>query len=118
MERGVRVVQILHRGWDQHGSLPAQIKNQCMDTDQPTAALMKDLKQRGLLDDTLVVFGGEFGRTVYCWANSRARIMGGTITHVISACGLPVLVSKPGSLTVPPMILATTSPTIPCTSMS
>mgnify|MGYP001178958893 FL=1 len=66
MERGVRVVQILHRGWDQHGSLPAQIKNQCMDTDQPTAALMKDLKQRGLLDDTLVVFGGEFGRTVYC----------------------------------------------------
>ena len=66
MERGVRVVQILHRGWDQHGSLPAQIKNQCMDTDQPTAALMKDLKQRGLLDETLVVFGGEFGRTVYC----------------------------------------------------
>ncbi|HCU86307.1 MAG TPA: sulfatase, partial [Verrucomicrobiales bacterium] len=66
MERGVRVVQILHRGWDQHGSLPAQIKNQCMDTDQPTTALMKDLKQRGLLDDTLVVFGGEFGRTVYC----------------------------------------------------
>jgi len=66
IERGVRVVQILHRGWDQHGSLPAQIKNQCMDVDQPTAALMKDLKQRGLLEDTLVVFGGEFGRTAYC----------------------------------------------------
>ena len=94
MERGVRVVQILHRGWDQHGALPAQIKNQCMDTDQPTAALMKDLKQRGLLDDTLVVFGGEFGRTCTARANSRARIMGGTITHVISACGLPVLVSN------------------------
>ena len=66
IERDVRVVQILHRGWDQHGSLPAQIKNQCMDVDQPTAALIKDLKQRGLLEDTLVVFGGEFGRTVYC----------------------------------------------------
>jgi hypothetical protein len=66
IERGVRTVQILHRGWDQHGSLPKDIKNQCMDVDQPTAALLKDLKQRGLLDDTLVVFGGEFGRTVYC----------------------------------------------------
>ena len=66
IERGVRVVQILHRGWDQHGSLPADIKNQCLDVDQPTAALVKDLKQRGLLDDTLVVFGGEFGRTAYC----------------------------------------------------
>jgi len=66
MERGVRVVQILHRGWDQHSSLPADIKNQCLDVDQSTAALMKDLKQRGMLDDTLIVFGGEFGRTVYC----------------------------------------------------
>jgi hypothetical protein len=66
IERGVRVVQILHRGWDQHSSLPTDIKNQCMDVDQPTAALVKDLKQRGLLDDTLVVFGGEFGRTAYC----------------------------------------------------
>jgi len=66
LERGVRVVQILHRGWDQHGSLPKQIKQQCMDVDQPTTALVKDLKQRGLLKDTLVVFGGEFGRTVYC----------------------------------------------------
>jgi hypothetical protein len=66
IERGVRVVQILHRGWDQHGSLPADIINQCLDVDQPTAALVKDLKQRGLLEDTLVVFGGEFGRTAYC----------------------------------------------------
>jgi hypothetical protein len=65
IERGVRVVQLLHRGWDQHGSLPAQLTNQCKDTDQPTAALVKDLKQRGLLDSTLVVWGGEFGRTVY-----------------------------------------------------
>jgi hypothetical protein len=65
IERGVRCVQVLHRGWDQHNNLPRLIKNQCMDVDQPTAALIKDLKQRGLLDDTLVVFGGEFGRTVY-----------------------------------------------------
>jgi len=65
LERGTRVVQILHRGWDQHGNLPVAITNQCKDVDQPTAALIKDLKSRGLLDDTLVVFGGEFGRTVY-----------------------------------------------------
>ncbi len=65
IERGVRVVQILHRGWDQHGSLPKLIKGQCMDVDQATAALIQDLKLRGLLEDTLVVIGGEFGRTVY-----------------------------------------------------
>jgi hypothetical protein len=64
-ERNVRVVQILHRGWDQHNNLPAEIRAQCGDTDQPTAALLADLAQRGLLDDTLVVWGGEFGRTVY-----------------------------------------------------
>lgn len=65
VERGVRVVQIAHRGWDQHGSLPHQLGNQCRDTDQGTAALIIDLKRRGLLDETLVVWGGEFGRTVY-----------------------------------------------------
>jgi hypothetical protein len=65
VERGVRVVQILHRGWDQHGNLPNEIRAQCSDVDQATAALVKDLKQRGLLDSTLVVWGGEFGRTVY-----------------------------------------------------
>jgi hypothetical protein len=65
IERGVRCVQVLHRGWDQHNNLPKLIKGQCDDVDQPTAALIKDLKRRGLLDDTLVVFGGEFGRTVY-----------------------------------------------------
>jgi hypothetical protein len=65
VERGVRVVQILHRGWDQHGNLPGEIRSQCKDTDQPTAALLADLKQKGLLDSTLVVWGGEFGRTVY-----------------------------------------------------
>ncbi|HVL13082.1 MAG TPA: DUF1501 domain-containing protein, partial [Gemmata sp.] len=65
VERGVRVVQILHRGWDQHGNLPGEIRSQCKDTDQPTAALLADLKRKGLLDSTLVVWGGEFGRTVY-----------------------------------------------------
>ncbi|MHB8519549.1 MAG: DUF1501 domain-containing protein [Limisphaerales bacterium] len=65
-ERGVRFVQLYHRGWDQHGNLPKRIREQCQDTDQPSAALVKDLKQRGLLDDTLVIWGGEFGRTVYC----------------------------------------------------
>jgi uncharacterized protein (DUF1501 family) len=64
-ERGVRCVQILHRGWDQHGNLPAEMRLQCGDVDQACAALIKDLKQRGMLDDTLVVWGGEFGRTVY-----------------------------------------------------
>ncbi|WP_254508374.1 DUF1501 domain-containing protein [Anatilimnocola floriformis] len=66
VERGVRFVQLFHRGWDQHVSLPKQIEAQCQDTDQATAALIADLKQRGLLEDTLIVWGGEFGRTVYC----------------------------------------------------
>jgi hypothetical protein len=66
IERGVRFVQLYHRGWDQHGNLPRRIREQCRDTDQPSAGLVKDLKQRGLLDETLVVWGGEFGRTVYC----------------------------------------------------
>ena len=64
-ERGVRFIQLYHMGWDQHGSLPGQIKGQCKDTDQPTAALIRDLKQRGMLDETLVIWGGEFGRTIY-----------------------------------------------------
>jgi hypothetical protein len=65
IERGVRAVQILHRGWDQHNNLPGEIRLQCEDTDQPIGALLTDLESRGLLKDTLVVWGGEFGRTVY-----------------------------------------------------
>lgn len=65
-ERGVRFVQLFHMGWDQHGNLPKAIRGQCGDTDQPSAALIKDLRQRGLLEDTLIVWGGEFGRTTYC----------------------------------------------------
>jgi hypothetical protein len=64
-ERGVRFIQLYHRGWDQHDDLPAGIQRQCMDTDQACAALITDLKQRGLLEETLVVWGGEFGRTNY-----------------------------------------------------
>jgi hypothetical protein len=64
-ERNVRVIQINHRGWDQHGTLPEHLKIQCLDTDRGCYALIADLKQRGLLDDTLVVWAGEFGRTVY-----------------------------------------------------
>ncbi len=65
-ERGVRFIQLYHQGWDQHGNLPGQLPVQCRETDQPSAALIADLKQRGLLDDTLVIWGGEFGRTNYC----------------------------------------------------
>jgi len=65
-ERNVRFIQLYHRGWDQHGNLPRRIREQCQDCDQPSAGLVKDLKRRGLLDDTLVIWGGEFGRTVYC----------------------------------------------------
>jgi arylsulfatase A-like enzyme len=64
-ERGVRFTQIFHRGWDQHFNVGGDLPNQCRDIDQPSQALVKDLKQRGMLDDTLVVWGGEFGRTVY-----------------------------------------------------
>jgi hypothetical protein len=65
LEKDVKFVQLYHQGWDHHGGLPAGITKQCRDTDQPTAALIKDLKRRGLLEDTLVIWGGEFGRTVY-----------------------------------------------------
>jgi Protein of unknown function (DUF1501) len=75
-ERDVRFVQLYHMGWDQHGNLPKQIRGQCHDTDQPSAALVQDLKQRGLLDDTLVIWGGEFGRTVYCQGELTATNYG------------------------------------------
>jgi uncharacterized protein (DUF1501 family) len=75
-ERGVRNIQIFHRGWDAHGNLPAEHESQCKDIDQGSAALIKDLKQRGLLEDTLVVWGGEFGRTVYCQGGLSAENYG------------------------------------------
>ena len=76
VERGVRFVQLFHRGWDQHTKLPVEIKKQCLATDQASAALIQDLRQRGLLKDTLVVWGGEFGRTVYCQGKLTAENYG------------------------------------------
>ena len=75
-ERDVRFVQLFHRGWDQHLKLPEKLAIQCKDTDQASAALIADLRQRGLLDDTLVVWGGEFGRTVYCQGKLTAEDYG------------------------------------------
>ncbi|MEM7783067.1 MAG: DUF1501 domain-containing protein [Planctomycetota bacterium] len=76
VEKGVQFVQLYHPGWDQHGGLPFGIKRQCKETDQPTAALVKDLKRRGLLDDTLVIWGGEFGRTNYCQGKFNGKNFG------------------------------------------
>jgi len=75
-ERGVRFIQLFHRGWDQHGTLPRNIRKQAEDTDQPSAALIQDLKERGMLDDTLVIWGGEFGRTVYSQGKLTAEDYG------------------------------------------
>lgn len=75
-ERGTRFIQLFHRGWDQHTSLPKQIVGQARDVDQPTAALVLDLERRGLLEETLVVWGGEFGRTVYCQGKLTAEDYG------------------------------------------
>jgi len=72
----VRFIQLYHRGWDQHNNLPAGIKSQCYDTDQPTGALLTDLKERGLFEDTLIVWGGEFGRTVYSQGTLTAENYG------------------------------------------
>jgi hypothetical protein len=75
-ERGVRFIQLFHRGWDQHNDLPRQLRLQCEDTDRATAALLFDLRRRGLLEDTLVVWGGEFGRTAYCQGKLTAASYG------------------------------------------
>jgi hypothetical protein len=81
VERGVRCVQVMHAGWDQHNSLTTELYTQCHDTDQPSAALVKDLKQRGLLDDTLIIWGGEFGRTPFIQGNLDDRKRWGRDHH-------------------------------------
>jgi hypothetical protein len=81
IERGVRFVQLMHAGWDQHGSITTELYNQCRDTDQPSAALVTDLKERGLLDDTLVIWGGEFGRTPFLQGNINDRPKWGRDHH-------------------------------------
>jgi hypothetical protein len=75
-ERGVRFIQLYHRDWDHHGGLQTGMPKRCVETDQPSAGLLQDLKQRGMLDDTLVVWGGEFGRTVYCQGRLTATDYG------------------------------------------
>jgi arylsulfatase A-like enzyme len=75
-ERGVGFTQLMHAGWDQHNSLTTEFYTQCRDTDQASAALVMDLKQRGMLDDTLVIWGGEFGRTIYCQGKLTDKVYG------------------------------------------
>jgi hypothetical protein len=75
-ERGVRFIELFHRGWDQHSQLPRGIRSQSNDVDQPQAALIQDLKDRGMLDDTLVVWGGEFGRSAYCQGKYTGDVYG------------------------------------------
>ncbi|MGC6465915.1 MAG: DUF1501 domain-containing protein [Akkermansiaceae bacterium] len=81
VERGTRFVQLMHAGWDQHRSLTTELYNQCRDTDQPSAALVADLKQRGMLDDTLVIWGGEFGRTPFLQGDINNRPKWGRDHH-------------------------------------
>jgi len=81
VERGVRFVQLMHAGWDQHNSLTTELYTQCKDTDQPSAGLLMDLKQRGLLEDTLIVWGGEFGRTPFLQGNLADRPRWGRDHH-------------------------------------
>ncbi len=81
VERGTRCVQVMHAGWDQHRSLTTELYTQCEDTDQPAAALVRDLKQRGLLDDTLVIWGGEFGRTPFLQGEINDRPQWGRDHH-------------------------------------
>lgn len=81
IERGVRCVQVMHAGWDQHNSLTTELYTQCRDTDQPSAGLVADLKQRGLLEDTLVIWGGEFGRTPFIQGNLEERKRWGRDHH-------------------------------------
>jgi hypothetical protein len=90
-ESGVRFIQLYHRGWDQHYNLPSDLRLQCGDIDQPCAALISDLKQRGLLDDTLIVWGGEFGRTTYSQGKLEPPITAAIIMAAASRCGWPVV---------------------------
>ncbi len=114
-ERGVRFIQLYHQGWDHHSDLPAGMRNQCGETDQASAALVLDLKQRGLLDDTLVVWGGEFGRTSYSQGRSPPPIMAATIILAASRSGSPAAAFDRASRTVAPTTTATTSPTATAT---
>ena len=86
-ERDVKFIQLYHTGWDQHGNLPSQIKKQALATDQATAGLIKDLKQRGLLEDTLVIWGVNLEEPVFHRGGLLPKIMEGTIIRVVLLCG-------------------------------
>ncbi len=86
-ERGVRFIQLFHPDWDHHSRLTSWCTARCRDTDQPTAALVKDLKRRGMLDDTLIIWGGEFGRGVAGQGNGIVRKPAATIIRVALRCG-------------------------------
>ena len=93
-ERDVRFIQLFHRGWDHHSSLPKNMRGQCRDVDQPTAALLKDLKGRGLLEDTLVVFVGEFG-LYSLWTRKITRENYGRDHHLVAfQAGWQAVVSR------------------------
>ena len=116
-ERGVRFIQLYHRGWDQHNNLPRDIKSQCYDTDQPTAALLTELKERGLFDDTLVVWGGEFGRTVYSQGVAHERqLRPRSPPALLQPLGRRRRRSSAATSSARPTTSATTSSRIPSTS--
>jgi hypothetical protein len=97
VERGTRCVQVMHAGWDQHNSLTTELYTQCKDTDQPAAGLVRDLKQRGLLEDTLVIWSGEFGRTPFLQGNLNDRPRWGRDHHPYAfTCWLAGGGVKPG----------------------
>ena len=115
-ERGVRFIQLYHRGWDQHNDLPRDLALQCRGTDQPTAALVRDLKQRGLLDDTLVVWAGNSDAPFTARAASPTSTTAAITTRATSRCGSPAAASSPAWCWAKPTTSATTSRPIPCTS--
>ena len=113
LERGVRFVQLMHAGWDQHGNLFTQLEQQCQDTDQPSAALVQDLKERGLLDDTLVIWGGEFGRTPFGQGDPAKPQRAATTSAGPSAGGWPAAASSRARSTARPTTSPGTSSTDP-----
>ncbi len=108
-ERGVRFVQIYHNNWDHHSNVAGRMPDQCRDVDQPCAALIQDLKQRGMFEDTLIIWGGEFGRTIYTQGISRRKTTAATTIRAVSRCGWPAAARRGARSTARPTTSATTS---------
>nr|WP_256199290.1 DUF1501 domain-containing protein [Verrucomicrobium spinosum] len=115
-ERGVRFVQIYHNNWDHHSNVNGRMPAQCKDVDQPCAALIRDLKQRGMFDDTLIIWGGEFGRTIYSQGGLTKTNYGRDHHPAASACGWPGAVPQVATFTGRQTSSATTSSRIRSTS--